>query len=63
MRNARWTKNCKAEAWLRQRFQDKTLTRRDVAKHVYDDNLDIFSAYKYATFYKHYQKIRKDECK
>ena len=59
----RWTKTCKAETWLRQKFKDGSITRKDVAKQIYDDHLDIFSGYKYATFYKHFNDIRKEECK
>jgi len=59
----RWTKNCKAEIWLRQKFRDGSLKQKDVAKTVYDDNLDIFSGYKYPTYYKHFSNIKKEECK
>eukprot|EP00957_Ditylum_brightwellii_P054288 4112764-Ditylum_brightwellii.AAC.1 len=59
----RWTKNYKAETWLRQKFRDGTPTRKDVAKTVYNYNLDIFSGYKYPTYYKYFSDIKKEECK
>ena len=63
MPNTRWTKTCKAEIWLRTRFRDGLLTRNDIAKQVFDDNYDVFGGYKYPTFYKHWNEIRKEERK
>eukprot|EP00957_Ditylum_brightwellii_P155891 11867245-Ditylum_brightwellii.AAC.1 len=57
----RWTKNSRAEKWLKEKLRDGSINYKSDGREFFDDNQDIFGGYKYPTFYRHFKWIRKEE--